>query len=165
MTSISPSGEPDPRRWRALWIICLAQVTLLLDVTVVNVALPPIQHDLGFSATSRLAWVVNGYTVTYGRLPMLGGRMWDLLGRRRMFIIGLAVFALSSASVGLAQQSGVLAVAAGVTGFGALLGLFGITRPIPARPAEPENRTLREPAEQEAGRAGSSPRGPLRHLR
>ncbi|MGW7421785.1 hypothetical protein ACWGJB_17255 [Streptomyces sp. NPDC054813] len=59
MTPISPTPEPDPRRWRALGIICLVQVMLLLDVTVVNVALPPIQHDLGFTTTG-LAWVVNG---------------------------------------------------------------------------------------------------------
>jgi EmrB/QacA subfamily drug resistance transporter len=120
MTSISRNDEPDPRRWRALWIICLAQVMLLLDVTVVNVALPPIQHDLGFSATS-LAWVVNGYTVTYGGLLMLGGRMGDLLGRRRMFMIGLAVFALASASAGLAQQPGVLVASRFVQGTGAAL--------------------------------------------
>ena len=120
MTSISPQGEPDPRRWRALAIICLAQVMLLLDVTVVNVALPPIQRDLGFSATS-LAWVVNGYTVTYGGLLMLGGRMGDMLGRRRMFQIGLAVFALSSAGAGLAQQAGVLVASRFVQGTGAAL--------------------------------------------
>jgi EmrB/QacA subfamily drug resistance transporter len=120
MTPIRPDGEPDPRRWRALWIICLAQVMLLLDVTVVNVALPPIQHDLGFSATS-LAWVVNGYTVTYGGLLMLGGRMGDLLGRRRMFMIGLAIFALASASAGLAQQPGVLVASRFVQGIGAAL--------------------------------------------
>ena len=120
MTPITSDGEPDPRRWRALWIICLAQVMLLLDVTVVNVALPPIQHDLGFSATS-LAWVVNGYTVTYGGLLMLGGRMGDLLGRRRMFMIGLAVFALASASAGLAQQPGVLVASRFVQGAGAAL--------------------------------------------
>jgi len=120
MTSISPNGEPDPRRWRALWIICLAQVMLLLDVTVVNVALPAVQRDLGFSATS-LAWVVNGYTVTYGGLLMLGGRMGDLLGRRRMFLAGLAVFALSSASAGLALQPGVLVASRFVQGAGAAL--------------------------------------------
>jgi len=120
MTSISPDGEPDPRRWRALGIICLAQVMLLLDVTVVNVALPPIQRDLGFSSTS-LAWVVNGYTVTYGGLLMLGGRMGDMLGRRRMFQVGLVIFALSSASAGLAQQSGVLIASRFVQGTGAAL--------------------------------------------
>jgi EmrB/QacA subfamily drug resistance transporter len=118
MTSISPNTEPDPRRWRALWVICLAQVMLLLDVTVVNVALPPIQHQLGFSPTS-LAWVVNGYTVAYGGLLMLGGRMGDLLGRRRLFMIGLAVFALASASAGLAQTPGVLVASRFAQGTGA----------------------------------------------
>ena len=120
MTSISPNGEADPRRWRALWIICLAQVMLLLDVTVVNVALPPIQHDLGFSATS-LAWVVNGYTVTYGGLLMLGGRMGDLLGRRRMFQIGLVIFALSSASACAGPAVRVLVASRFVQGTGAAL--------------------------------------------
>jgi EmrB/QacA subfamily drug resistance transporter len=120
MTSISPQADLDPRRWRALAIICLVQVMLLIDVTVVNVALPPIQRDLGFSATS-LAWVVNGYTVTYGGLLMLGGRMGDLLGRRRMFLIGLAVFTLASASAGLAQDPGMLVASRFVQGAGASL--------------------------------------------
>ncbi|MFD3452003.1 MFS transporter [Streptomyces sp. NPDC058691] len=120
MASISPTPEPDPRRWRALAVICLVQVMLLLDVTVVNVALPPIQRDLGFT-TAGLAWVVNGYTVTYGGLLMLGGRLGDLLGRRRLFLIGLAVFALSSASAGVAQQPGVLIAGRFAQGIGAAL--------------------------------------------
>ncbi|WP_234532062.1 MFS transporter [Streptomyces shenzhenensis] len=120
MTPISPTPEPDPRRWRALGIICLVQVMLLLDVTVVNVALPPIQHDLGFTTTG-LAWVVNGYTVTYGGLLMLGGRLGDLLGRRRLFLTGLAIFALSSASAGVAQQPGVLVASRFIQGAGAAL--------------------------------------------
>jgi EmrB/QacA subfamily drug resistance transporter len=93
---------------------------LLLDVTVVNVALPPIQHDLGLTTTG-LAWVVNGYTVTYGGLLMLGGRLGDLLGRRRLFLTGLAIFALSSASAGAAQQAGVLIAGRFVQGVGAAL--------------------------------------------
>ena len=120
MTSISPQADLDPRRWRALAIICLVQVMLLIDVTVVNVALPPIQRDLGFSATS-LAWVVNGYTVTYGGLLMLGGRMGDLLGRRRVFLAGLALFALASASAGLARDPAVLVAGRFVQGAGASL--------------------------------------------
>ncbi|MFS4091681.1 MFS transporter [Streptomyces sp. AF1A] len=96
------------------------QVMLLLDVTVVNVALPPIQHDLGLTTTG-LAWVVNGYTVTYGGLLMLGGRLGDLLGRRRLFLTGLAIFALSSASAGAAQQAGVLIAGRFVQGVGAAL--------------------------------------------
>lgn len=120
MASISPSPVPDPRRWRALAVICLVQVMLLLDVTVVNVALPPIQRDLGLTTTG-LAWVVNGYTVTYGGLLMLGGRLGDLLGRRRLFLVGLAVFALSSASAGVAQQAGVLVASRFAQGIGAAL--------------------------------------------
>lgn len=120
MHASRPLTEPDPRRWRALAVICLVQVMLLLDVTVVNVALPPIQQDLRFS-TGGLAWVVNGYTVTYGGLLMLGGRMGDLLGRRRMFLTGLAVFALSSASAGLAPQADVLVASRFVQGIGAAL--------------------------------------------
>lgn len=120
MASIGSTLEPDPRRWRALGIICLVQVMLLLDVTVVNVALPPIQKDLGFTSTG-LAWVVNGYTVTYGGLLMLGGRLGDLVGRRRLFLIGLAIFALSSASAGVAQQAGVLVASRFVQGIGAAL--------------------------------------------
>ncbi|WP_406424372.1 MFS transporter [Streptomyces sp. NBC_01589] len=118
--AIGSTLEPDPRRWRALGIICLVQVMLLLDVTVVNVALPPIQKDLGFTSTG-LAWVVNGYTVTYGGLLMLGGRLGDLVGRRRLFLIGLAIFALSSASAGVAQQAGVLVASRFVQGIGAAL--------------------------------------------
>lgn len=120
MTSISPPPAPDPRRWRALGIICLVQVMLLLDVTVVNVALPPIQRDLGLTTTG-LAWVVNGYTVTYGGLLMLGGRLGDLLGRRRLFLTGLVIFALASASAGVAQQAGVLIAGRFVQGIGAAL--------------------------------------------
>jgi EmrB/QacA subfamily drug resistance transporter len=120
MASIRSALEPDPRRWRALGVICLVQVMLLLDVTVVNVALPPIQQDLGFTSTG-LAWVVNGYTVTYGGLLMLGGRLGDLVGRRRLFLIGLAIFALSSASAGVAQEPGVLVASRFVQGMGAAL--------------------------------------------
>jgi EmrB/QacA subfamily drug resistance transporter len=120
MASTSPPADLDPRRWRALAIICLVQVMLLLDVTVVNVALPPVQRDLGFSSAG-LAWVVNGYTVSYGGLLMLGGRMGDLLGRRRMVLIGLGAFALASAAAGLARQPEVLVGARFVQGIGAAI--------------------------------------------
>lgn len=120
MNPISPVSAPDSRRWWALATICLVQVMLLLDVTVVNLALPPIQHDLGFSSTG-LAWVVNGYTVTYGGVLMLGGRMGDLLGRRRMFLIGLVVFTLSSAAAGLARDAETMVAARLVQGIGAAL--------------------------------------------
>ena len=120
MNSTNPVSGPESRRWWALGTICLVQVMLLLDVTVVNIALPPVQRDLGFSSTG-LAWVVNGYTVTYGGLLILGGRLGDLLGRRRMFSTGLGVFALSSAAAGLAPNAGMLVAARLVQGVGAAL--------------------------------------------
>ena len=92
---------PDPRRWMALAFLAALQFMLVLDITVVNVALPRIQESLGFSR-SGLAWVVNGYVLMAGGLLLLGGRLADVLGRRRMLLTGVAVFALSSAVCGAA---------------------------------------------------------------
>src|ERR1700722_15957084 len=106
MTDDSTTSEPgaqvvDPRRWRALGVIALVQFILVLDITVVNVALPHIQHDLGFSRAG-LAWVVDGYTLTAGGLILLGGRLGDLLGRKRMFLVGVTLFADASTFSGAA---------------------------------------------------------------
>ena len=89
-----PPGAPrrgSGRRGLALVILLCAQLMVILDATVVNIALPQIQHGLHFSATS-LSWVMNGYTLTFGGLLLLGGRAGDILGRRRMFVTGVAVF-------------------------------------------------------------------------
>lgn len=107
----------DPRRWRALGVLALVQFMLVLDTTVVNVALPSIQRDLHFSA-SGLAWVVNGYTLMAGGFLILGGRVADMLGRRRLFMIGLALFAVASATSGLAQNSTMLIVSRFAQGLG-----------------------------------------------
>lgn len=101
------STKPDPRRWRALAVLGLIQFMLILDVTVVNVALPRIQHDLGFSQAG-LAWVVNGYVIMAGGLLLLGGRMADVLGRRRLFMLGVGLFAFASATCGAAVDPGML---------------------------------------------------------
>ncbi|MDQ2724837.1 MAG: MFS transporter, partial [Actinomycetota bacterium] len=98
-------GWPDPRRWRALGVLALMQFMLVLDITVVNVALPHIKADLGFSR-SGLTWVVDAYVLMAGGLLLLGGRLADLVGRRRMFIIGISVFAVASALSGAAASSG-----------------------------------------------------------
>ena len=82
-------------RWLALYVLCLGSLMIVLDATIVNVALPSIQEDLGFSETS-LAWVVNAYLLTYGGLLLLGGRLGDLYGHRRLFIYGITLFTLSS---------------------------------------------------------------------
>src|SRR6476620_3934181 len=86
----------EDRRWPALYVLCAGVLMIILDTTIVNVALPSIQDDLGFSQSS-LAWVVNAYLIAFGGLLMLAGRAGDLIGRRRIFLIGLAVF--TSASV------------------------------------------------------------------
>jgi EmrB/QacA subfamily drug resistance transporter len=126
----------DPRRWKALGVLGLIQFMLILDVTVVNVALPRIQHDLGFSRPG-LAWVVNGYVLTAGGLLLLGGRMADILGRRRLFLLGVGVFAAASATCGAAVDPGMLVASRFVQGAGealaapASLGLIALLFPDP----------------------------------
>jgi EmrB/QacA subfamily drug resistance transporter len=97
----------DPRRWQALAVLALVQFMLVLDITVVTVALPRIQHDLSFSRPG-LAWVVNGYVLMAGGLLLLGGRLADLFGRRRLFLIGVLVFGAASAASGAAVSSSML---------------------------------------------------------
>ena len=90
------SSTPDPRRWLALAVLGVAYLMVVLDVSIVNVALPSIQSDLGFSPED-LQWVVSGYALTFGGFLLLGGRAGDVLGRRRLFMVGLALFAIFSA--------------------------------------------------------------------
>src|SRR5438876_8272941 len=104
-------------RWLALYVLCLATLMIVLDVTIVNVALPSIKGDLGFSETS-LAWVVNAYLLTYGGCLLLGGRLGDLLGHRRLFLIGIALFTLASLACGVATAKGFLVAARAVQGVG-----------------------------------------------
>jgi EmrB/QacA subfamily drug resistance transporter len=116
------TAEPfaDPRRWQALAVLAVAQFMVVLDATIVNVALPSIRVDLGFDATS-LQWVVNAYTLLFGGFLLLGGRVADLVGRRRMFLAGLGLFAVASLAGGLATSQGLLVGARAVQGFGAAL--------------------------------------------
>src|ERR671939_542400 len=93
----------DNRRWATLAIVCLAQLMIVLDVTIVNVALPAIQQDLHFSQ-SCLTWVVNAFLVTFGSLLLLAGRIGDLVGRKRVFLAGLVTFTLASLLCGLAPS-------------------------------------------------------------
>jgi len=105
------------KRWIALYVLCLGSLMIVLDATIVNVALPSIQADLGFSQAS-LAWVVNAYLLTFGGFLLLGGRLGDLYGHRRLFLIGLSVFTLASLACGLATTQGFLIVARAVQGVG-----------------------------------------------
>jgi EmrB/QacA subfamily drug resistance transporter len=105
------------RRWYALYVLCLASLMIVLDVTIVNVALPSIREDLGFSETS-LAWVVNAYLLTYGGFLLLGGRLGDLFGHRRLFLAGITLFTLASLVCGLSTSQGMLIAARSVQGLG-----------------------------------------------
>src|SRR5436190_3370376 len=114
----SMSDTTDSRtRWLALYVLCLASLMIVLDVTIVGVALPSIKKDLGFSQSS-LAWVVNGYLLTYGGFLLLGGRLGDLFGHRRLFLIGLSLFTLSSLACGLSTTQGALIASRCVQGVG-----------------------------------------------
>ncbi len=107
----------DRNRWPALYVLCGGMLMIVLDATIVNVALPSIQDDLGFSQ-SNLAWVVNAYLIAFGGLLLLAGRLGDLIGQRRIFLIGLAVFTAASLACAVAQSQGMLIGARFVQGAG-----------------------------------------------
>jgi EmrB/QacA subfamily drug resistance transporter len=112
----SPSGER--RRWATLAVVCLAQLMIVLDVTIVNVALPAIQRDLHFSQ-GNLTWVVNAFLVSFGSLLLLTGRLGDLVGRKRVFLAGLVTFTAASVLCGIAPSEGALIGARFLQGIGA----------------------------------------------
>ena len=116
----SSAHTPDPHRWQALTVVCVAFFMTVLDVSIVNVALPSIKNSLHVGESS-LQWVLIAYTITFGGLLLLGGRAADLLGRRRMFMIGTALFAAASLACGLAGSMGVLVAARAVQGIGAAI--------------------------------------------
>src|SRR5206468_12661894 len=108
---------PGPSRWPALVVLCAGMLMIVLDQTIVNVALPSIQDDLGFSQ-SDLAWVVNAYLIAFGGLLLLAGRLGDLVGRKRVFMVGLGVFVAASLLCGMAQSQEVLIGARFIQGVG-----------------------------------------------
>jgi EmrB/QacA subfamily drug resistance transporter len=110
-------GATHDRRWVALYVLCVGMLMIVLDVTVVNVALPSIQDDLRFS-TASLAWVVNAYLIAFGGLLLLAGRFGDLIGRRRIFLAGVCLFTLASLACGLADSRSQLIAARFVQGIG-----------------------------------------------
>jgi len=114
------SSTSDRSRWVALVVLCVGMLMIVLDATIVNVALPKIQTDLGFSQSS-LAWVINAYLITFGGLLLLAGRLGDLLGRRDVFLSGLVLFTLASLACGLADSQTVLIVARFIQGVGGAL--------------------------------------------
>lgn len=111
------TGRAPDRRWPALYVLCAGMLMIVLDVTIVNVALPSIQDDLGFTS-SGLAWVVNAYLITFGGLLLLAGRLGDLLGRRSVFLAGLGVFSAGSLLCGVASTEQLLVGARFLQGIG-----------------------------------------------
>ena len=114
------SNLDSRRRWLALLILCLGDLMIVLDVTIVGVALPSIRTDLGFSESS-LAWVVNGYLIVFGGFLLLGGRLGDLFGHRRLFLIGISLFTAASLACGLSTSQGMLITARSIQGLGAAI--------------------------------------------
>src|SRR5918995_734297 len=114
------STNENTNRWLALYVLCAGVLMIVLDATIVNVALPTIKEDLGFSQ-SDLAWVVNAYLIAFGGLLLLSGRIGDLIGYRKIFLIGLGVFTVASLACGLAQSQGMLIAARFVQGAGGAL--------------------------------------------
>jgi EmrB/QacA subfamily drug resistance transporter len=113
-------GSSESRRWFALILLCATQFMVVLDVAIVNVALPSIQEALDFSQ-ENLQWIVSAYTLTFGGFLLLGGRTADLLGRRRVFMVGLVIFTLASLACGLSESEGFLICARAVQGLGAAI--------------------------------------------
>src|SRR4051795_13598026 len=104
------TAVPDPKRWLALALVCVAFFMTVLDVSIVNVALPSIGRSLHFSETG-LQWVITAYAITFGGFLLLGGRAGDILGRKRMFLVGMVLFSAASLVCGLADSTGVLIAA------------------------------------------------------
>src|SRR6476646_8157533 len=138
-TTSRDRAASERSRWIALIVLCVGFLMIILDQTIVNVALPSIQSDLGFSQSS-LAWVVNAYLIAFGGLLLLAGRLGDLIGRRRIFMVGLAVFVAASALCGLAQSQSLLVGARFVQGIGGALTSAVILGMIVTMVPEPRER-------------------------
>ncbi len=135
------TDNPDRKRWLALYVLCAGMLMIVLDATIVNVALPSIQEDLGFSQ-SNLAWVVNAYLIPFGGLLLLAGRLGDLLGQRRVFLVGLTIFTIASLLCAASPAQGVLVGARFIQGIGGalasavILGMIVTMFPKPAEQAK-----------------------------
>ena len=105
--AVETSRRSERRRWIALAVLCLGQLMMVLDATIVNVALPSIQHDLHFTQ-GNLTWVIDGYLITFGGFLLLAGRMGDLVGRKKVFLTGLVLFTAASMLCGLADSQAML---------------------------------------------------------
>src|SRR5918911_407800 len=155
-----PVPVPDPRRWLALVAICAAQFMVVLDIAIVNVALPSIKTDLGFSQES-LQWVITAYSIMFGGFLLLGGRLADVVGRRRVFMAGVGVFTLASLLSGLAQSEGQLIALRAVQGLGGALLSPAALSILTTTFAEGRERNLALGIWGAVSGSGGAPGGPL----
>jgi EmrB/QacA subfamily drug resistance transporter len=140
-TLAADEARTDRTRWIALFVVCLGQLMVILDTTIVNVALPSIQSDLNFSQSS-LTWVIDGYLITFGSLLLLAGRLGDLFGRKRVFLLGVLSFVVASMLCGLSPSGGALVVARLLQGAAAalvsavIIAIIAVEFPAPAERAK-----------------------------
>jgi EmrB/QacA subfamily drug resistance transporter len=139
MNSLFSSLTADRRRWMALVVVCLAQLMIVLDTTIVNVALPAIQRDLHFTQ-GNLTWVINAFLVTFGSFLLLAGRLGDLIGRKRVFLFGVTLFTAASIMCGLAPSQDLLIAARFIQGIGAAMQASVILAIIVTEFPEPADR-------------------------
>jgi EmrB/QacA subfamily drug resistance transporter len=155
MSQHVPAPPTDSSRWPALLVLCAGTLMVILDGTIVNVALPSIQSDLGFSQAS-LTWVVNGYLIAFGGLLLLAGRLGDLIGRKRVFIAGLAVFTAASLLCGVSADPGTLIAARFLQGVGGAMASAVTLGMIVALFTEPRERSRAIAVYSFVGSAGAS---------
>ncbi len=141
MITINSLISSERRRWVALAVVCMGQLMMVLDATIVNVALPSMQRDLGFSQ-ANLAWVIDAYLIAFGSFLLLAGRLGDLLGRKRMFLIGLVVFTLASVACGIADDQVVLIVARFIQGLGGALASAAVLALLITEFPKPSDRAI-----------------------
>jgi len=131
----------ERRRWIALAVVCMGQLMMVLDATIVNVALPSMQRDLGFSQ-ANLAWVIDAYMIAFGSFLLLAGRLGDLLGRKRMFLTGLVVFTLASVACGVSDSQVLLIAARFIQGLGGALASAAVLALLVTEFPQPHERTI-----------------------
>ncbi len=141
MITIQRLINGERRRWITLAVVCLGQLMMVLDATIVNVALPSMQRDLGFSQ-ANLAWVVDAYMIAFGSFLLLAGRLGDLLGRKRMFLTGLVMFTLASVACGMADSQLVLIVARFVQGVGGAVASAAVLALLVTEFPQPSERAI-----------------------
>src|SRR5919107_3963438 len=139
IVTIAKSESASRRKWMALVVVCLGQLMMVVDMTIVNVALPVVQRDLDFSQAD-LTWVVNAYLISYGSFMLLAGRVGDLVGRKRVFLSGLLLFTAASVACGVANDQLVLIAARFVQGLGGAIATSVIIALIVTDSPRPDDR-------------------------